>query len=237
MKDVLTFAGKSFSDFNVFFDGSKSFGTPEKDYEIVSILGRNGDLSIYNGRFKDITISVPCFIRENFIENYRNLMQFLNSVEGYQRFETTKEPNHFRKALFVGGIEPSTGSFNKSGKFTLNFRCHPQRFLKIGENWIEFTGNGSINNPTFQTAKPLIRFTGVGNITLGIRNFTISHLSQSDVTYIDCDMYDVYAEDGTNRNSYFTGSFPSLAPGNNIIVTTFGYNDSKIEIMPRWFEI
>ena len=59
--DELTYNGRQFSEFNTFFDGSKAFGTPEKDYELVEIMGRNGNLSIYNDRFKDITLPFPCF--------------------------------------------------------------------------------------------------------------------------------------------------------------------------------
>ena len=131
--DELSYNGKNFSDFNTFFDGSKAFGSPEKDYELVEIMGRNGSLSIYNDRFKDILLPFPCFVRSAFLTHYRALTEFLNSQHGYLRLETSKEPNHYRMALFQGIVEPQTTPFNHGGQFTINFLAKPQRFLKSGE--------------------------------------------------------------------------------------------------------
>ena len=154
--DELSYNGKNFSEFNTFFDGSKAFGSPEKDYELVEIMGRNGSLSIYNDRFKDILLPFPCFVRSSFLTHYRQLVEFLNSQHGYLRLETSKEPNHFRKALFQGIVEPQTTPFNHGGQFTINFLAKPQRFLKSGETPVssqsqdeEYEGNPvSINNPS-----------------------------------------------------------------------------------------
>lgn len=152
----MRFNGKDFADFGVHVDESKAFGSPEKDYELVEIMGRNGNLSIYNDRFKDITLPFPCFIRTGFIEKYRSLLAYLNSQTGYQRLETDKEPNHFRKALFQGIVDPQTTAFNHGGFFTVNFLAHPQRFLKSGEIPVSassqsntYTGNPvEIDNPS-----------------------------------------------------------------------------------------
>ena len=154
--DELTYNGKKFSEFDTFFDGSKAFGSPEKDYEIVEIMGRNGGLSIYNNRFKDIILPFPCFVRSAFLTHYRQLVEFLNSQHGYLRLETSKEPNHFRKALFQGIVDPQTTPFNHGGQFTINFLAKPQRFLKSGETPVSsqsqshsYEGNPvSISNPS-----------------------------------------------------------------------------------------
>ena len=154
--DELTYNGKKFSEFDTFFDGSKAFGSPEKDYEIVEIMGRNGGLSIYNNRFKDIVLPFPCFVRSAFLTHYRQLVEFLNSQHGYLRLETSKEPNHFRKALFQGIVDPQTTPFNHGGQFTINFLAKPQRFLKSGETPVSsqsqshsYDGNPvSISNPS-----------------------------------------------------------------------------------------
>ena len=238
MRDVLIYNGRSLADFNTFFDGSKSFGTPEPDYDIISIPGRNGDLSIFNNRYKDINISVPCFIRDNFLENYRNLMAFLNSSHGYLRLESSKEPLHYRKALFLGTVEPTTSSFNKSGKFTLNFRCHPQRYLKIGETPITLTiGEGPwiIRNPTLQEAKPIFRVYGVGQTKVNNKTFTTSDLAAGLYLDVDSDLCEV-SMGPYNMNDHFAGVFPLFPPGDNEIVCTSAYI-TKIEVTPRWFDI
>ena len=160
MRQELTFNGKALSDFGVWFDGSVSFGSPERDVELVEVVGRNGALSISNDRFRNIEITFPCAIRSNFITNYRNLMAFLNSSKGYCRLETTQEPNYYRLALFMNQTDPTGYKLNTHGRFDLVFQVMPQRFLKTGENWTtvsssssEISGNPvSISNPSGLTA-------------------------------------------------------------------------------------
>lgn len=242
MKDVLVYGGKSFEEFNTFFDGSKSFGTPEKDYEIISIPGRSGDLSVFNNRYKDQTIDFPCFIRSNFLRNFRSLTEYLNSLNGYQRLETSKEPNHFRKALFLGLVEPKTTPFNHGGSFTISFRCNPQRWLKEGENWITFDSTATqsnpaiLFNPTLQTAKPLVRVYGNGVVGINGSAFTISDADSYNYVEVDCENGDVYYKGNTlvNLNSKFAGYFPTLKAGENGI---FLIGVTKIEIQPRWYSI
>ena len=255
MRDVLVYAGKAFSDFNVFFDGSKSFDTPKKDYDIISIPGRNGDLSIFNDRFQDVEITFPCFIRTNFTENFRALTDFLNSVDGYQRLETTKEPNHFRKALFVGAVIPTTGTFLKSGKFDITFRCNPQRWLKSGEEWLHFEStvtqsetilpiNVNILNPTNMKARPLIKLTvrtadlsNTASVSIDGQPVVFNtQWGEYDTIIVDSDIRDVYGEDGSNLNGIYLGSFPFLKAGNNNIQSGLGC-DVELDIQPRWYVI
>lgn len=229
--DVLTYNGKAFSEFNTFFDGSKAFGSPEKDYEFYEILGRNGSLSRYNNRFKDIDLSFPCFIRSGFIDNYRNLLAFLNSSEGYCRLESSKEPQIFRKALFKGVVEPQTTPFNHGGFFTITFRCNPQRWYKSGEQWVDVTN--LIHNPTRQIARPIIRIYGSGSFMVGSHEITVN-TAGTEYIDLDCETMDAY-EGAVNRNNCVETGFEQigLKPGNNGITT----DGVTLKIMPRWFEI
>lgn len=160
MRQQLTFNGRALSDFGVWFDGSVSFGSPERDVELVEVVGRDGALSISNDRFRNIEITFPCAIRSNFITNYRNLMAFLNSSKGYCRLETTQEPSHYRKALFMNQTDPTGYKLNTHGRFDLVFQVMPQRFLKTGETTTfvsssssDVTGNPvSISNPSGLTS-------------------------------------------------------------------------------------
>lgn len=156
----ITYNGTPLSSYGVYYDSSLSYISPEKDYELVEVLGRDGALAIYNDRFRTVELSIPCYIKSNFITNYRNLMSFLNSQKGYQRMELTQEPNHFRKALLMALTSPDTGQFVRDGQFSIIFTCMPQRFLKSGETPVEipsqsttYTGNPvSIDNPSGASA-------------------------------------------------------------------------------------
>ena len=226
----MRFNGKDFADFGVHVDESKAFGSPEKDYELVEIMGRNGNLSIYNDRFKDITLPFPCFIRTGFIEKYRSLLAYLNSQTGYQRLETDKEPNHFRKALFQGIVDPQTTAFNHGGFFTVNLLAHPQRYLKSGEIPVSAT---ELWNPTYFDSHPLIRCYGNGSLMINSQTITVAS-NPYDYVDIDCDIMDAFCG-ANNANSYVSFNTDSvvLKSGTNGIT----HNMTKVEITPRWYEI
>ena len=226
----MRFNGKDFADFGVHVDESKAFGSPEKDYELVEIMGRSGNLSIYNDRFKDITLPFPCFIRTGFIEKYRSLLAYLNSQTGYQRLETDKEPNHFRKALFQGIVDPQTTAFNHGGFFTVNLLAHPQRFLKSGEIPVSAS---ELWNPTYFDSHPLIRCYGNGSLTINSQTITVAS-NPYDYVDIDCDIMDAFCG-ANNANSYVSFNTDSvvLRSGTNSIT----HNMTEVEITPRWYEI
>ena len=233
MMDIISYNGKLLSEFNVYSDLSKAFGSPKKIIEYYDIEGRDGSLSSTNVRFEDIALPVPCYIRRNFKQNYRNLMAFLNSTHGYQRLESTKEPNYYRMAIFEGGVEPDPQAYMIGGQFTLNFRVNPQRWLTSGEQWVSFTADGVINNPTLQPSKPIIRMYGTGSVMIGSKTITVSTAGTSYIDF-DCETQDAY-EGSYNRNGNISTNFNeiSLVPGDNGIDLT----GLTIEIMPRWFEI
>ena len=226
----MRFNGKDFADFGVHVDESKAFGSPEKDYELVEIMGRNGNLSIYNDRFKDITLPFPCFIRTGFIEKYRSLLAYLNSQTGYQRLETDKEPNHFRKALFQGIVDPQTTAFNHGGFFTVNFLAHPQRFLKSGEIPVSAS---ELWNPTYFDSHPLIRCYGNGSLMINSQTITVAS-NPYEYVDIDCDIMDAFCG-ANNANQYVSFDTDSvvLRSGTNSIT----HDMTKVEITPRWYEI
>lgn len=228
----MTFNNKPLSDFNTYYDGSQMFDTPEKDITFYSIPGKNGDLSISNDRFNNVELSVDCFIRENYITNYNNLVNYLYSQEGYGRLEYSQENDIFREGAFVKAIKPDTGAFLKYGSFTLVFNCKPQKWLKSGETAISVSGSSTITNPTLMTAKPLIKVNGIGSITINDSELVLD--TNTGITYIDCELEDAY--EGTinrNPNLTITNGFPKLYAGDNTIIV----EDCTIEIIPRWWRI
>lgn len=237
--DRLTFGGKSFSDFNTFWDGSQVFVKPEKKYNIYDVPGRNGALTASGKYYGNVTVSFNCFIRQDFKKNYSQLIDYLNSFDGYQRLETTTEPDIFRMAVFHSSVEPKTGAFNHYGQFTLQFDCMPQQFLKIGENPISVGRNvvKTINNPTYQASRPIIKVgSGVGSFTINGEEIVVNS-SQGNVI-VDCDAMDCYEYVNgnlVNRNPDVTipGGFPTLKSGVNEI-TTFNVS---LEITPRWWRV
>ena len=230
---IITFNQKPFSDFNTFTDGAEIFKTPAKDSSFYSVPGKNGDLEIFNGRYLNTEISINCFIRENFKENYDNLINFLYSQDGYGRFETSHEPDIYRMASFISEIEPRTGSFNKYAQFTLNFNFKPQKWLKSGEIGINLLSSNTLMNPTNFTALPLFEVVGTGTLNVGSSVLILAN--NTSTTYIDCEIQDCY-EGTINRNPdlTITGGFPSLKKGQTTI-TFSGF--TSVKMYPRWWKL
>lgn len=232
--EYLTFDGTSSRDFEVWISGNGTFDAPERDVESIAIPGRNGDLHIDNGRFRNISITYPAFITKDFRHNFDAFKAYMLSKRGYKRLEDSYHPDYYRLASYQNAISPEMAPLNRAGSFDIVFDCDPRRFLRSGEIVYTSTSSARIStmkNPTLYTAKPLLEVAQVGTITINGIRIIVS----AAPTIIDCDIEEAYY--GTiNRNGNITlmdGKFPSLVPDNNTIDHTM----STLKITPRWWTI
>lgn len=233
MINYFVFDGVNSRDFGVFISGPGVFDAPARSISTVTVPGRNGTLTIDNGRFENVELTYPAFIYANFKANIAGLRNFLLSGSGYRRLEDTYHPEEFMLARYTSGLEVEPTERRKEGQFDLVFDRMPQRFLKAGEDPVEFEANGSLLNPTRFSSRPLIRVYGTG--TLGIGSETIEITSNPGFIDIDCEMMDAYSG-ATNCNSYITlssGEFPVLTPGENGVA--LGTGITKVIVTPKWW--
>ena len=234
LNNIITYNNINFKDYNCYYDGSQLFRKPQKMVTMISIPGKNGDLSMSQDRYSNIVRPFNCFIKDDFIKNYNNLINQLSAVKGYQRLETTEEPDVFYEAQFNAEIQPDLWQLNEKGVFTLEFNFKPQKWLKSGEKGIYVDDNLTLLNPSLMDALPLIECTGTGAITIGDSTLTLA--TNTSKTIIDCELQDAY-EDTINRNPDLTvqGGFPVLKAGLNTI-TVVGQAFS-IMLYPRWWRL
>lgn len=236
MINYLTFAGKSTNEFGIWISGEGTYGAPERNIQSQEVAGRNGNLLFDMGNFRNISVSYPAAIKRDMPSRFRDFVNFAGSQVGYQRLEDTYHPYEYRMARFISKMSVDTaGYMNRSGQFTLEFDCKPQRFLKSGEEAIEFTQNGILYNRTEFETKPFLRAYGSGAGTVGIGSNTITISAISEYVDIDCEIMDAY-KGAINCNSMvsFTNDIV-LKPGNNNIAKSG--NISKVVITPRWWII
>lgn len=231
MRQWLTFNGKSSKDFGVYISGLNTYNAPERDVEVLSIPGKNGDLTIDNGRYKNITVSYPAFIYDQFDQNIEGLRNYLLSQSGYKRLEDTYHPEEFRLGRFRGEFSAKVVDWLEAGEFDLEFDCYPQRFLKSGEQPLTFTAAGSIHNE-YMPSKPLIRAYGTGSFT--ISGVSVQITTANEYTDIDCELMEAYkGSTNCNGNIVLTnGTFPVLNQGDNSVGIS---GLTRIEITPRWW--
>ena len=226
---------KMSSDFGVYLTDAGVYGIAEKDVETVSVIGRNGDLTLSNDRYKNKPLSYPCIITENFDTNFSALINYLVTQDGYFRVEDSFHPEYYMIARYTGGIDPKrVETRGTQGVFILEFDRKPQKFLKEGENVIEITTTTTILSTCNQIAKPLIRAYGTGSFTIG--GITVTIGSANSYTDIDCDLQECYKDTlATNCNGNVTlnnDEFPTLTNGENVISMS---GITKLEITPRWW--
>ena len=235
MRNWFTLNGVDSRDFGVYISGQGTFSAPRREYNMIPIPGRNGDLVGNEKRFENLELTYPAFIYTNFKENIRGFRNYLLSLVGYHRLTDSYHTDEFRMVLYEGEFEPDVKPKNDAGQFDIVFNCKPQRFLLTGETVTSLTEDGTITNPTRFNALPLLRVYGAGQI--GVNGDTIT-ISQADVyTDIDCEMMDCF-KGLVNKNQFVTFSnynFPVFAPGVNSI--SLGTGITRVEITPRWWRV
>lgn len=229
----LVFNGKDFADFSAQVLKSNFLQGGERDVTTFNVLGRNGAFVLDNNRFKTVPYTVELGVIGNMQINMDAMRSFLASSKGMCRVEESQTPNIYRMAAFHKSFNPSKYD-HLNGTVTLEFTAQPQRWLKSGEMKVSFTSDGSIMNPTGQTAHPLIRVYGHGSLMVGSLEVTVAEHTQA---YIDLDCDAMLAYCGAVRMGSYVSSasheFPELHPGTNGITL----NGVTLEITPRWFEI
>lgn len=234
-----TFGGINSAEHGVFISGGATFAAPERDYEVISIAGRNGDLIIENDRWKNIEVSYPAFIIHGINNNLPALRAALSAKKGYQRLEDSYHPDEFRMGHFVGGFHPNMGAANRYATFEVRFDCKPQRFLKSGEQVQTITATSkAVNNPTLFEARPLLKVTTSGG---GLAQIWVNHVEMRvqnapEEFYMDFELQDVYTPtENLGARATRNYPYPPLVSGENTIAR--GSTVTKIELTPRWWTL
>lgn len=243
IRHTFTLDGVNCREYGIVCSGDHTFNAPSRDIERVVVPGRNGELTIDNGRYENIKVVYPAFIVDRFRFNAAAARAWLCSSPGYRRIEDDYNPDTYRMGRFVSGLDVETNFRNTTGEFDITFDCAPQRWLKSGEVPITVnSGEGiTIHNPTNRPAYPLI--TGVVSAGAGMILINRNVLYLSDIAFsaaesgsftIDCEAKRAFFNDGTSGK--ISGGWLALNPGDNTISVDSGAI-SSIAITPRWWTV
>lgn len=139
--NILKINGEAIS--GIYVDAAVSFNKPAKRVQSISVPGRNGNLIIDEGAFDNVLISYPVYEKNSFPMEFDSIVNWLASLEGYQRIECSNDPTHFRLGRFVVPQTPTAKRLNRDGYYQLSFDCKPQRYLNLGEVPTEIDANPS----------------------------------------------------------------------------------------------
>ena len=184
MYKSLRFDGEDSRDYGVYITGEAVFNSPERDVEMISIPGRNGEYARDLGRFTNIEVTYPAGLvgvdEADFADAIADFRNMLGSRVGYCRLEDDYNPGEYRMGVFKAGLEVTPANL-KSGEFTITFNCKPQRWLTSGEAAVALTSGDTINNPTLFDARPMLQVWGYGSIDINGQGINIGNVPLGDV--------------------------------------------------------
>ena len=256
--------GKDSRDFGLYIKDKSSFDKPERNIEFVSIPGRDGDLIIDNGGYKNVKLKYSLRLivdkitgddQADFAAAYQRAATFLQPVANYYKLKDSYMPDYYRKACLMSAI--SVKQLNPLvADFDVTFSCKPYMYALKGEDTITIESTRlytSFNNPTNATSKPLIKVYALDDLSDNpnrVHKFKLNGVWYSvrnivGHVFIDCETMNVYKGANSKNNDYLSMSFPSLVVGQNKArcgslenTSIFDGNNvvpvKKIEIVPRW---
>ena len=211
------------------------FSEAIQNIESKTIPGRNGALIFDTGSYKNRSGSASCFCLQKDVETaISSAGRFLMGGKGYRRLEASDDPNHYWMARVVNSPQIEM-RLRVLAPFDISFDCKPQRFLKSGENAVEFTESGSISNQYGQIALPLITMYGQGEGTITIGDCVVEVKELDEILFLDSDTQNAYNNNGNQNMNINAPVFPTLPDGETLIAFSGGIE--KVEIVPRWWEL
>ena len=196
----------------------------EKDIDIITLSGRNGNLHIDNGFYKAKSYTITCIlVDETKINEIKTLL------DGIGKLEVSSEPNIEYQATVLNQI-----SFDKYLKylkeFAINFELYPIGYSKNtitneyfdSENVFEVDGTYNVY--------PILTVNGTGIITLN--NVQIEVL-ESGIT-IDCDLMNCTKNNLNANDKVNLDEFPNLIVGENTLTLGTGISSVEVSYKEGW---
>lgn len=233
MRNYFVFDGLDSRDYGVYVFGADVLGAHGRQFEYITIPGRDGELIGKEKRLSNVRLSYPIVMYEDVTDNLAVLRSKLISVKGYAQLTDSINVGEFRMAVFDDEFRARSTEDNGMAKATITFNCKPQRFLWSGTTPI--VDETSITNPTSFESKPLIRVYGFGELAIGDQIIDIE--DAFEYVDIDCEMMECYyGTQNANLQVSFEGNdFPVIPVGTSSIA--HDNTITSVEITPRWWRV
>lgn len=211
-------------------------------FQTYEVPGRNGTLHIYDGSYKNRSITIRCW---GYVADSLNLVDRVNALlftsTDYRRLTINGETDAYWMARPTGSV--TVEKINKNVvALSFQFDVMPQHFLVSGDTWKIFASSGTITNPSGFSCKPLIRCARSGSTWSGT-GFNIGGVTFSVLTTAPS-VFTYDAADGICRNSSGTIISPAVSSAKNAeipdgtsSITLSGSHWSSFGVLPRWFKL
>lgn len=198
---------------------------PNRRIEKITIPGRNGTLTVDEGAYDAISISLECYLKKGY--DPRKITSWLQP-SGEITF--SDELDKYYHARIVNSI-PLTRVFRITREFIIQLELQPLAYSK--EIFVKKYDSGVAHTFVIDEANanmyPYIKLEGSGEIELNINGNTMI-IRPDEYIELDCELQMAY-KDNVSQNEKVYGSFFTLVPGRNT-VSVFG-NYTNLEIKYR----
>lgn len=238
---IITYNNTPSTDIRLIVENKPNYEIAERNVENIQIPGRNGDVLIDHGTYKNVIRKYNIVVEDvengsgDFVSLSSSLASWLMSGNKYSRLEDSYTPDYYMLAYCRNTLEV-LNMMDIVGRATIEFERKPQRFLKIGERAVQISNGETLYNPTVFKSKPIFIIKGTGTVTINAK-YTIKVVeSKYGSVTVNCDIKDVY-KDGINLNSSveLPNGFPVLDKGKNII--SYSSTITSVSIVPNWWTL
>lgn len=235
---IIKYNGNSSDEVGIVVETPPNYEIPERNYEIISVPGRNGDIVIDLNSYKNVVREYNIAIGEedgDFSVLSSKIANWLYSGHGYLRLEDSYLPEYYMMAAVIA---PNNiiNILQQAGRATVQFNRKPQRFLKSGDRSIIVTKQTTLFNPTQFDSKPIIIVNGAGSGVVNIGGYSVKIENLEDEITIDCELEESYkGTNNQNKKVTLSNGYPLLVPRDNIV--NFSGGITKVTIIPRWWTI
>ncbi len=214
-------------DFILFDTSAKSKGVlvterpsipaPQRNVDTYEVPGRSGSLTVDNGTFSSIEITINCnFMADNqdkYGSKWRELKAWLLK-DGLTTLTFSDDVRCFYKVHRVTISDPQRTS-KRIGSFKITCMCSPFTYLAAGQQ--KQVLPATLEN-LYYKSEPVYFLDGEGMFTLTVNGnlFTIN-VAQNAI--VDVENRLIYRDDGTLVNQMSQGNIEGLilVPGSNLI--------------------
>lgn len=244
-------------DLGIVVQGFPTFSAAEPRATLYSIPGRNGDLCVWDGSYKNISAEIKCYVANtSAVETVLAAANGWLNYGAYKKFVISSELGRYRLARVTNSAEIAI-RMGVLAPFSVKLNCKPQRFYDDDTPRV-FGNSGKITNPTVFDAKPLLRchwasgaqkggneFLTITN-TKGTCRIGLGVLAQVPIPdYIDVDLDSLSAvtSNGYNVPLSFEGGHPVFCPGDTQFASSNSLAGSdmewfdQIDVYPRWWTL
>lgn len=200
---------------------------PVERVKYETVAGKSGVVAITEGEkvYKDVTMTVKCWVKGD-----ADLSSITSWMRGEGKITFGNRPEGYYKGRLSSQAELKRFGKSEVREFSLVFRCQPYLYLK--DNTVfAFTEPVVLENMYNETALPIIRIEGTGDIDLTIQGKTVSFTGLTDGITVNSEIEEAY-NGSILMNNCMVGAFPVLEPGMNAV--SFTGDVTSIEVIANW---